>query len=148
MLSITALGSITIALLITGLIYSEGEKKLGETLLTGLILSSTLTYSIKYAVARSRPETMMSNLIASTPSFPSGHTTVAFTLAAVLGSRFNKKAMYSLAALIAISRVYLGAHYPSDILVGAFIGITSGKIVLKRKQIYTKLSETISSTFS
>ena len=63
-------------------------------------------------------------------SFPSGHTTVAFAVAVALigsGSALSVVVL-TLAAGIAISRVYLGAHYPLDVLAGIVLGAGSGWI--------------------
>jgi undecaprenyl-diphosphatase len=61
-------------------------------------------------------------------SFPSGHTAVAFAVAAALASPSHLlgEVAVTLAAGVAVSRVYLGAHYPLDVAVGAGIGIACG----------------------
>ena len=58
-------------------------------------------------------------------SFPSGHASNAFVVAALLAGRLRRRryAIYGAAALVALSRVYLGVHYPSDILVGSCLGL-------------------------
>jgi len=58
-------------------------------------------------------------------SFPSGHATGAFALAAVLSQRFPRFqwVFWSLAALIAFSRVAVGLHWPSDVMAGAVMGV-------------------------
>ncbi len=57
-------------------------------------------------------------------AFPSGHSTVAFTCAVFMSFRFPKGRNYFLtvAAFVAFSRVYMGVHYPSDVLAGAVLG--------------------------
>jgi len=65
-------------------------------------------------------------------SFPSTHATISFAGAYILGN-LNKKLllfMLILASLIAISRIYLGMHYPLDVVAGAVIGILSAKLTL------------------
>ncbi len=84
---------------------------------------------IKNQIQRLRPFVMHSNInLGTSPldqySFPSGHTmhAVAFTIVAV---HYIPEAIWLLApvtALIALSRVILGLHYPSDVAFGAFIG--------------------------
>jgi undecaprenyl-diphosphatase len=61
----------------------------------------------------------------SQQSFPSGHATTAFALAAVIGFLSPRwfPAVLGLAVLIGVSRVALGAHYPSDVVAGAFVGV-------------------------
>lgn len=57
-------------------------------------------------------------------TFPSGHSQTAFGVAGFLAFFFRRHAMlyFSWAAMVALSRVYLGVHFPADIIVGAAIG--------------------------
>jgi membrane-associated phospholipid phosphatase len=66
-------------------------------------------------------------------SFPSGHTTTAFALAATIGFLSARwyVPMLVLAAAVGLSRLILGAHYPSDILAGAVIGLV-GAFAVRR----------------
>ena len=60
-------------------------------------------------------------------SFPSGHTSSAFTFAMAIALVLKKKgvsvAAFIFAFLMGISRIYVGVHYPTDVIVGAFVGI-------------------------
>lgn len=60
-----------------------------------------------------------------TYSFPSGHATVSFACATVLALAVPRlrAPLYALAALIAFSRVYVGVHYPGDVVAGAALGV-------------------------
>ena len=66
-----------------------------------------------------------------TSSFPSGHSTVAFACATVLALSVPRLRwpVFALAALIGFSRVYVGVHYPFDVLAGAVLGISIGLAV-------------------
>ena len=92
---------------------------------------------------RSRPFVMegIKKLIDKTSaetSFPSGHTLIAFTLALSV-FWMNKKwgALFLFAAaVVAVARIVVGVHYPSDILAGAFIAFAVS--LLMRRKIYEK----------
>lgn len=66
------------------------------------------------------------------PSFPSGHTSASFAAATAIYC-INKKwgiAAYLLAAVMGFSRLYLGVHFPTDVLFGAVVGMVAAKIVV------------------
>ncbi len=72
------------------------------------------------------PEPLVS--LPATSSFPSGHATVAFACATMLALAVPRlsRPLFALAALIAFSRVYVGVHYPLDVLAGAVLGVGLG----------------------
>jgi Membrane-associated phospholipid phosphatase len=80
-----------------------------------------------------------SNDIASYDSFPSGHTTTAFSWASTLAEMYPDGAVpyisYSLASLIALSRITERTHWASDCFVGAIMGIVSTKLVIYLNKI-------------
>ena len=91
--------------------------------------SALVTFGLKNAVNRPRPEGTFTR---SNSSFPSGHATAAFALATVFAHEYPKLSIpcYALASGIALSRVYLDRHYPSDVLAGAVIGFAMAKLAL------------------
>ena len=74
-------------------------------------------------------------------SFPSGHATSSFA-AAVIYYRYLPKpfgmAACVLAALIALSRLYVGVHYPTDVICGVLIGIGAACLIIQLKERYIR----------
>lgn len=118
------------------------DKKLKEkSLFIGAsVLSSAIVASIlKYSVNRTRPFVTYPDIQKMTsggsPSFPSGHTSDAFSLATSLTIVYPKWYVvvpaYGWASAVAYSRMDLGVHYPSDVLAGAVIGTGSAFLCYK-----------------
>jgi undecaprenyl-diphosphatase len=77
--------------------------------------------------------------------FPSGHATTAFAAAVVLGMLWPRARvpLYVLAGLIALSRVVLGSHYPSDAIAGAMFGTVAAALVVRafaKRRLAVKVS--------
>lgn len=90
-----------------------------------------LNQSLKLAVRRRRPELPgLDPLIRTTSqlSFPSAHATTSFAGARAFAGLLPAAALYSVAATLALSRPYLGVHYPSDVLAGAALGTALAQI--------------------
>lgn len=114
------------------------------SLLGSLVINNLL---LKNLIGRIRPYEMIQNLsilvsAPGDPSFPSGHTASSFAMATVLFLCCPKKygvPALILAALISFSRLYLGVHYPTDVLFGLLSGILIGTItvyVFRKKQVH------------
>lgn len=144
MLVFSALGRMAAIWLVLGVafVFLEKKKKFRSVFLYlfSLILAVALSYALvnvglKPWVARMRPnfaipQTILWGGALDDFSFPSGHATSSFAAAYVLGKKRKRLRLllYLLAALISFSRVYLGFHYPSDVIVGAVLGVLIGKI--------------------
>lgn len=95
----------------------------GANLIRAQILNGLLTQSLKYAVARDRPD-------GGKKSFPSGHTSATFATAAVIQHDYGVAAalpVYALGGLVGWSRVRSNHHWLSDAAFGAALGLVSGR---------------------
>jgi len=87
--------------------------------------------SIKLAVGRKRPAIEDLPHLMATPtglSFPSSHTTSSFAAARAFGTLVPGAPLQFAAAAMALSRLYLGVHYPSDVAAGAALGLAIGSL--------------------
>jgi membrane-associated phospholipid phosphatase len=136
-------------LLVTSIGFIQKDKSLqnkgyyiGATLLTSAVLTTTL----KFTIDRDRPFVTYPDIQkltgAGSPSFPSGHTSEAFATATSLSLAFPKWYVIAPSMLWAsaagYSRMHLGVHYPSDVLVGALIGSGSAWLCHQLNKRYFK----------
>ena len=123
--------------------FAEASSLSAEAALSAGLWSSIL----KAATARTRPEgTGTGNFGDYSPkqgeqvgSFPSGHATGAFAVATVFagvysGHRWVPWVAYGTAGLIGVSRVALSRHFPTDVVAGALLGNSMGRMVLARRR--------------
>ena len=112
-----------------------------------LFVAGAISSTLKITVQRPRPFETYPNIIyqkteVGSHSFPSGHTNFAFATATSLSLTFPKWYVivpaYSYAAAVGYSRMYLGVHYPSDVLAGALIGAGSALLTWKAQKWITK----------
>ena len=104
-----------------------------------MVISTILTQGIKRTVDRPRPAAADSSFTAalnlSRHSFPSGHTSIAFSMATALTLTCPKWYVavpaFGYAALAGWSRLYLGVHYPTDVLAGALLGSGSSWLAVR-----------------
>jgi membrane-associated phospholipid phosphatase len=126
---------IPIGLLLTGVVRHDTLliQKSGEVV-GSVLIELVISEGLKYAVNRERPGDRYPRIIFPYSgthgySFPSGHSSLAFSLAAGLSVAYGKWYVsvpaYIWASTVGYSRMYLGVHYPSDVLAGAAIGVGS-----------------------
>ncbi|MFH1473573.1 MAG: phosphatase PAP2 family protein [Candidatus Aenigmatarchaeota archaeon] len=135
---ITYLGSSVFWIVAVMLLWMRGKRKASIYLVLAFIIDTVSLFFLKFLISRPRPFENLSDLnflsleMDLGPSFPSGHTQRAFSGAVVLGSFYKKfsKLFFALALLVGISRIYIGVHYPFDILSGSINGFLIGSIVL------------------
>jgi undecaprenyl-diphosphatase len=130
------------------LMIPKKTRKLGVLVFAGLAVSSVINnLCLKEIIDRPRPynldpqvwkdagyEYIWPNLIkkSSSPSFPSGHTSTSIGAAFALLLSCKKKNLaigipaFVLSFLIGFSRIYVHVHYPTDVIVGAFVGLLGG----------------------
>jgi undecaprenyl-diphosphatase len=127
-------------ILIVGLLWKGGKR--GRICVLALLITITVSDQlsssiIKELVGRLRPCHILSDVRLLVPcgggkSFPSSHAVNNFAAAVVLFYYYRKYTWlyFSLAGLVAFSRIYVGVHYPMDVLGGAFIGSAVAVIMI------------------
>jgi membrane-associated phospholipid phosphatase len=100
--------------------------------------TAATTYLVKRAYDRPRPFVTDPSIVPlgpvpHSPSYPSGHASAAFAAARVIAKLDPalSSAAYDLATQIAVSRVYAGVHYPSDVVTGALLGTGVAEAMLR-----------------
>ncbi|WP_245634963.1 phosphatase PAP2 family protein [Methanobrevibacter cuticularis] len=160
---ITDLGTLPFVLILCLIILEYGlfkkDKKIMKLAILGLIallFPVIITYLLKILVGEPRPFVSLANVhllvIETDPnSFPSGHTSNSFALAIGIGLNWEIKIkqrsiklawfLIPIASIIGFSRIYIGVHYPFDVITGAIIGIIGGLLATKIGNSYLKNCE-------
>ena len=129
-------------------LVEKNDDLLKNALYVGVSLGvdGILTYSMKEIIRRPRPYTTYPDIKAfdseTSLSFPSGHTSLAFTTATALSLKYPKwyviAPSYFWACSVGYSRMNLGMHYPTDVLAGAIIGSGSAYLTYLINNWYWK----------
>ena len=146
---ITNFGSFIAWTIVCALLFIFGGnkgKRIAVLGLAALFISNMAVYLLKYIIAEPRPFLTLTHVDLLVPeneiySFPSSHTASSFAVATIIGLKYRLNLngrKYSLiypliifAGIIGFSRIYIGVHYPLDVIFGAIIGILSALIILK-----------------
>jgi len=133
--------AVWLAICIAVLWVGRGDEKSHRVVvltLVALLVTEAIVGALKVIVARPRPADLLPQvetlrIAVGGFSFPSAHAARAFAAASVLGSYFagGRWTLWIVAALIAVSRVALGVHYPLDVIVGALLGAGVGWLLLR-----------------
>jgi undecaprenyl-diphosphatase len=132
--AITSLGSGWMILGLLPFFRRPAWRPATAALIAALLATSGVVAALKLAVGRARPfvahpwARVLGLQFPSDHSFPSGHAAGSFAFAAFVAqvSPRHRWGLLALASAIAVSRVALGVHYPSDVLVGALLGAAIG----------------------
>ena len=131
------------ALIVSGLASHDTKlTSTGREAVEACLIAGLMTDILKPALGRERPyvsdnETVYKPLTRNY-SFPSGHATVAFAFASVVAARSDgwliPTVSYTLASLVAYSRVNDAQHFPSDVVAGGIVGAAVGRFIVHRHE--------------
>ena len=129
-------------------LFEKNDDLLKNALYVGVSLGvdGAITYSMKEIIRRPRPYPTYPDIKAfeskTTMSFPSGHTSLAFTTATALSLKYPKwyviAPTFFWACSVGYSRMNLGMHYPTDVLAGAVVGSGSAYVTYLVSKWYWK----------
>lgn len=105
---------------------------------SSFIAAGLITPSLKFAVGRNRPNRQVGAFdfhpLSGAASWPSGHTTQAFAVAAAVSGHYDSPwvdaVSYGTASLVGVARIERKTHFASDVLAGALIGMAVGRTVV------------------
>lgn len=144
---ITNIGSYIIWIIICVILAIFGGEKgrnVAIILFIAIIFGHLVSELLKYIILRPRPYEVLQGVhqlaLVDTSSFPSGHATTIFIGCVILGKKYGYMILFLiLAVTISFSRIYIGVHYPSDVIAGALLGIGISLLVLHYEDNILKL---------
>ena len=121
------------------MLFFKKTRRAGALALGGLLINLIIVNGfLKPVIGRPRPWVLIDGWVplvySDDPSFPSGHTSASFAFAAAawcaLDAKWAKVLIVAAAALMGLSRLYVGVHFPSDVVGGAVIGAACGLLAV------------------
>jgi membrane-associated phospholipid phosphatase len=135
----TQAGNGLTAFIIALLQFRIGDRGFAFALILGTLTLGLMVESLKWLTNRARPflvneQARIVGLRAPGRSFPSGHTSQAFFLMTMLNNHFHPSLgiaalLFVAAVVVGVTRVYLGAHFPRDVLGGTVLGLGWGILI-------------------
>ena len=142
---VTFLGSVIFWLVVSGILWIAGRRREAVLLILAVIIGGVIVSSLKIWFPRERPFVLIQSVhllaLETGSAFPSGHVERAFAAATILGisNRKTRSILLLNGIIVALSRIYIGVHWPTDVIFGAILGfgvglltILIGDIVIKR----------------
>lgn len=135
--------------LIGTILKDKKLKKASVLAFTSLLISGVVVQGLKHTFGRVRPyeavdQWQFTGPLTGNVSFPSGHTTSAFAVAASIATIYDSKLVkilaYSAATLTGLSRIHDNKHWMSDVFMGAILGTATGIFITKRHMNSTSRS--------
>lgn len=129
MISLGIAGYVYVAALWALPLWATGRRRLAADFLALILLDFVLSAGLKAIFANPRPTigTLLPPFDRDGYSFPSAHTTRVFAMALLLSMHVKDRRwhvpFFAYAVLTGISRIYVGVHWPSDVLAGAILGL-------------------------
>ena len=137
---VTQVGSGILAMGLAFFLFFSGHRSLAFEIILGTITMGLFVESVKILISRARPFMLHANarIIGWREpghSFPSGHTAQAFFFMTVVINQFGWSTttaiiLYTVASLVGLTRMYVGMHFPRDVIGGAILGISWGLVFM------------------
>ena len=142
------IGSIYFTIFIMAVVWIRNPK-VGALFVICLLINQVAIYGLKETIMRPRPDQQVSNVInfgyepplgIEKYAFPSGHTNRIFTVATVGSYTMGYPILWSILALIVgFSMVYVGGHFPLDVVAGGLVAIVLSYFILRWQKKFSKL---------
>ena len=138
---ITSIYFVFVVLIVMGAAFMWNEKKYEYMLplILSFCVAIGVAYLLKYIIMRPRPFIELgvrSLVILKSYSFPSAHAAAVFSAMAILDKEFPKMKWIwlTIAVVVALSRLYIGVHYLSDVIAGGILGYFVGLVIIAAEE--------------